>query len=280
MKRIFDQWRATRGMPRLLSPVMAPILMCLCAALLRAATANYSEPWTSTLDGWAFTQLSCSGTCTNALSTDGNPADGVSAKLTGRSKVETGYWKLTATWTALGVPPGDTVDSVDGQWDDKAVQTAVACLSSSTMGMQIFDSANATEITSAAVEANINVSGDTAAWTNHNPTGAVSVTSSNAAGSTVTLRFNLNPASGNNASAACELRGDNFRLGIVSHIAPKGRSRIYHLGVMRIPWMGTSERRTTGVAAPLVTGKPVLRSQELGIRIKDLRLRIWLNPES
>ena len=145
---------------------------------------------------------------------------------------------MAAAWTTLGVPSGAVVDSVDGQWDDKAVQTAVACTSSSTMGIQIFDSANTTQVTSAAVEANLNVAGDTAAWTNHNPTGAVSVTSSSSASSTVTLRFNVNPASGNNASAACELRGDNFKLAIVSHTPASGSVRRVYVSTLRLPRPG------------------------------------------
>ena len=168
-------------------PLLALALMCAVATLVYATTTNYTEPWASSLDSWAFTQSSCSGTCVDALSTDGNPADSVSDKITGRNKAEVGYWKLAATWTALGVPSGDLVDSVDGQWDDKAVQTAVACTSSSTIGIQIYDSANTTQLTPTAVEPNLNVAGDTAAWTNHNPTGAVSF-------STLTVAFRIEAA--------------------------------------------------------------------------------------
>lgn len=209
-----------------LSVALALVALIAAAGLLMASTTAYNEPWTSSLDGWAYTRASCSGTCADGLSTDGNPADSVSDKVTGRSKAESGFWSKSLTWQAVGVPAGDTVNTVDGQWDDKAVQTAVACTSSSTMGMQIFDSANATEITASAVEPLSNVAGDTSAWTNHNPTGAVQVNAGYQAASTsITLRFNLNPASGSNTSAACELRGDNYALTITS-TTPSGRSRV------------------------------------------------------
>jgi hypothetical protein len=221
----------------LFSGAILTSVFCLLTPLLFATTTSYSEPWASSLDSWAYTQGSCGGTCADALLTgDGNPADGVTNTITGRNKAEVGYWKLAAAWTALGVPSGDTVDSVDGQWDDKAVQTAVACASTSTIGIQIYDSGNSSSVTASDVEPAINVAGDTAAWTNHNPTGAVSVTSSTAAGSTVTLRFNVNPASGNNSSAACELRGDNFKLAIVSHTpAAGGGVRRVHISSLSIP---------------------------------------------
>jgi hypothetical protein len=215
------------------------IFVLMGVTLMWATT--YTEPWTSSLDSWAFTQISCGGTCVNALvTTDGNPADSVSAKITGRSKAEVGYWSRAMTWEAMGVPAGDVVSTVDGQWDDKAVSTAIACTSSSTMGIQIFDATNTTEITSPSVEANLNVSGDTAAWTNHDPTGAVSVISSTASSSTVTLRFNENPASGNNSSAACELRGDNYTLTIVSAPPPSGPPH-------QLPTMGVGMAHVTQI---------------------------------
>ena len=115
---------------------------------LRLSTAlaqtNYSEPWASSLDGWSYVQTACTGTCGQdaLLSSDGNPPDSVHNVVTGRNKNETGYWHKSMTWEAMGVPAGDTVDTVDGQWDDKTVCTAVACTSSTTVGIQIFDSAN------------------------------------------------------------------------------------------------------------------------------------------
>lgn len=203
-------------------------LILLLAMPLWATSTIYTEPWTSTLDGWTFTQVSCGGTCASGLITTGNPADAVNAKVTGRNKTMTGYWTKALTWQAMGVPSGDIVSQVDGQWDDKAVQTAIACTSSTTAGIQIFDSANTTEITASTVEPALNVAADTAAYTTHNPTGAVNVSSSTTAASTVTLRFNLNPASGSNASAACELDGDNFKLTITSAApAAGGPKRVY-----------------------------------------------------
>jgi hypothetical protein len=201
---------------------------------LRLSTALgqtfYTEPWTSSLDGWSYTQGSCSGTCADGLSTDGNPADSVSDKMTGRNKAETGYWSKSTTWEGLGVPAGDVVNTVDGQWDDFTIATGAACTSSTTAGMQIFDSSNAAEITASTLEPATDVSGDTTAWTTHNPTGAVAVNSGYQASTTaVTLRFNINPAGGNNGSAACEVRGDNYKLTIAS-TTPSGRNRVIVIG--------------------------------------------------
>jgi hypothetical protein len=39
----------------------------------------------------------------------------------------------------------------------------------------------------------------------------------------VTIRLNVSPKSGNNASAACEVRSDNVKLTIVSQVPASGR---------------------------------------------------------
>ena len=204
------------------------LCLCVSAVLVFAATTNFTEPFPNG-PGWTYTQISCAGgaTCTSGdAAGDGNPSPSVFAKAVGKNKLMSGYFSKSFTWEQLGVPAGDNVDTVDGTWDDKAIQTAVACTSSATMGMQVFDSSNSAEITSATVEGNLDVSGDTASWTNHNPTGAVAVNAgSKASTTTVTLRFNINPASGNNNSAACELRGDNYKLTIQS-TTPSGRNRV------------------------------------------------------
>ena len=81
--------------------------------------------------------------------------------------------------------------------------------------MQIFDSTNAIEITSSPLE---NPFGVTAAGTFGNA-GAKSVASNYAlASTTVTLRFNLNPAVG--AFATCVLSGDNYDLTIRATYRP------------------------------------------------------------
>ncbi len=205
-------------------PLLLIGLLTCFAVYLLATSTPYTQPFT-TGHGWTYTQLSCTGggTCTSGDVADGNPTPGVFAKVAVKSKVMTGYWSHAYTWVNLGVPAGETVQTVNGQWDDKAYQTVSACTSSSTIGMQIYDSGNTVEVTSAAVEANLNVAGDTASWTNHNPTGTVNVTGAYAlASTTITLRLNINPASGSTTGSACELRGDNYALAIVS-IASSGR---------------------------------------------------------
>lgn len=192
--------------------------------LLWATTTNFSEPFDAA-HGWTYTQTSCSGggTCTSGDVSDGNPTPGVFAKAAGRNKLQEGYFSKSFTWEDLGVPSGEDVSTVDGQWDNFTVETTVACTSAAVAGMQIFDSANTTEATASAVEPNLDVSGDTSVWVNHDPTGAIAVNAGQqASGTTVTLRFNLHPRSGNNNAAACEIRGDNYALSIESAAAAAG----------------------------------------------------------
>lgn len=74
-------------------PLLVLALLCAWSALLIASSTIYTETWTSSLDGWSYTQSSCGGTCADArLTSDGNPADSVHNQITGRSKAETGYW--------------------------------------------------------------------------------------------------------------------------------------------------------------------------------------------
>lgn len=193
-----------------------PLVVVGAAGLALAATTTFTEAFNAG-HGWTYTQLTCpSAGCSNTASvtTDGNPANSVSATVTGNGGVQTGYFKKAFTWEQLGVSIGDTITSVDGKWDAKNAR-GTDCVSGSTMGMQIFDSANTTEVTAAALEPLIDVNGD-AAWTTHDGSAAVSVVSSSASGNTVTLRFNVNPKGKGNSNPTCELRGDNFTLTIVT----------------------------------------------------------------
>jgi hypothetical protein len=193
----------------------------LAALFAWAATTTNTQGFDSG-HGWTYTQTTCTNflTCTSGDAADGQTnATSVFAKAAasqngGRTMV--GYFSRSFTWEALGVPPGDTVTTVDGEWYSRRVNTgSPGCSTSSTAGMQIFNAANTTEATAAAIEPVIDVSGD-AAWTLHNPTGAIAVLAANQASSTtVTLRLNLNPAT-NGSGTACELRGDEYKLTIVS----------------------------------------------------------------
>jgi hypothetical protein len=218
-----------RTKSRIKIALCASMSLWLFAAWLLAASTNFTEPFASG-HGWTYVQTSCNGTCTNGdVSGDGNPSPSIYASVAGRNKNMAGYFKKTLTWENLGVPAGDTVETADGQWDDKAVPTAVACNSNTLAGVEILDSADSAACTDVTLEPNLNVSGDTAGWTNHNPTGAVSVSSGcTASSTTITLRFHLEPAAGNNGSAACELRGDNFKLTVVSSPPAAGApKRVY-----------------------------------------------------
>jgi hypothetical protein len=213
------------------------VLAMLAMASSASAQTTYTEPWASSLDGWSYVQTSCSGTCGQdaLLTSDGNPADSVHNVVSGRNKDEIGYWHKSMTWEAMGVPAGDVVDTVDGQWDDKSVCTAVACASTHQVGIQLYNSGDTAEITASTVEPLLTVSGDTSSWTTHNPTGAVAVNAgSQASTTTVSVHFTVNPSCGNNGAAAAEIRADNFKLAIVSHSPSTGAHyrRVYHLGAV------------------------------------------------
>lgn len=244
--------KANKTRSRIKIALCASVSLWLFAAWLLATSTNFTEPFASG-HGWTYVQTTCGGTCTNGdVSGDGNPSPSVFAKITGRNKNMAGYFKRTFTWENLGVPAGETVQTVDGQWDDKAVQTAVACTPTSLAGMEIFDSSDSAACTDSTLEPNLNVSGDTAAWTNHNPTGAVSVSSGCAAASTtLTMRLHLEPGSGNNGSAACELRGDNFKLTIVSAPPAAGApKRVYVSRLAGPAGPDPNQRAFTGAAVP------------------------------
>jgi hypothetical protein len=191
---------------------------------------TYMQPF-NTGHGWTYTQLSCAGTlesCSNsATATSGcNPTPCVSATVGAIiSGTQTGYFHNSYTWMALGVPKGATVLAVDGNF-----YASPSSCSGASAGMQIFDSTNAIEITSSPLE---NPFGVTAAGTFGNQ-GAKSVASNYAlASTTVTLRFNLDPAVG--AFATCVLSGDNYDLTITyipanSHQVIVAKATIDHNG--------------------------------------------------
>lgn len=201
------------------SPIHVILVVVLLGAVLCATSTIFTEPWATTLDSWTWTQLTCTGTCTAALVTaDGNPADSVNFKVTGRSKVVTGTWdSANKTWAALGVPAGDTVNSVTFSNDDKAVSTAVACVpgSSSTFIQPVILPVGGGP--NCAVGAVVSVAGDST-WTTHAGS-AISVAGTCSTSSQgIILELDGGAASGNNSSAACEVRNDNWKITIVSSV--------------------------------------------------------------
>ena len=210
--------------------VVATVLtLVMAVSLLWAATANYLQTF-DTGHGWTYTQVSCSGgTCSNNPTASGancNGGTGGCVQATNSLTFNTtrtlvGYFKNSYTWQALGVPAGGTVTQVQGSWWNRS-SSASACSSSTTAGMQIFDSANTTQVTSAAVATNVVVDGETAGASH---TGSVVTVNAGfqPAATTVTLRFNLNPsAEGAFGTNTCNLFGDNYGL-VITYTDPSGR---------------------------------------------------------
>jgi hypothetical protein len=190
--------------------------------------STYTQPF-NTGHGWTYTQLTCTkgigGSCaSNAADTtaaDCNPSPCVAASdsaILGTAS-QTGYFHNSYTWVQLGVPSQATVIAVDGSFWDKVGSNC----SGTTAGMQIFDTTNTIEITSSALENNFNTDNDDSGAT-HGNAGAKSIPA--AYGSpytTVTLRFNINPASGSFTS--CSVSGDNYNL-TISYIPANGHQVI------------------------------------------------------
>jgi hypothetical protein len=177
--------------------------------------ATYTQPF-NTGHGWTYTQLSCTqsfGSCSsNPVDTtagDCNPAPCVTTQATSfGSATLTGYFHNTYTWAQLGVPSQAIVVSVDGSFWDKAS----GCASGATAGMDIYDATNTTSVIGATLEGPFAVSADTSGAT-HGNAGAKAVAAAyQSANTTVTLRFNVDPASG--VFATCNLSGDNYNLTI------------------------------------------------------------------
>ncbi len=200
------------------------VALQLSTTRLKAGTTNFTEDFPSG-HGWTWTQETCSvgGTCTNGdVSGDGNPAPSVFVKIVGRNKKHLGRWGRSFTWEQLGVPAGDTVDTVDGSFDVKLFQETHSATQAA--GMKIYDAADSTACTDADVEADIDPA--SSSWTTINNSGAVNVLAGcSASNTTVTLRLRMDVNSGNNNSATTEVRCDTFKLTITS-TTPSGRNRV------------------------------------------------------
>jgi hypothetical protein len=177
--------------------------------------ATYTQPF-NTGHGWTYTQLACTqslGSCSsNPVDTtagDCNPAPCVTTQATSFvSAALTGYFHNTYTWAQLGVPSQAIVVSVDGSFWDKAS----GCASGATAGMDIYDSTNTTSVIGATLEGPFAVSADTGGATHGNAGAKAVAVAYQSANTTVTLRFNVGPASG--VFATCNLSGDNYNLTI------------------------------------------------------------------
>jgi hypothetical protein len=200
---------------------------------------TYIQPFNSG-HGWTYTQVSCAagtlGSCASSASTTTDCAtspcvDASAFDFLGDTS-QTGYFQSptgTYTWQTLGVPANANVTSVEGGWYDDAS----GCSGSTTAGIQIFNSTNSTEITSPSVYAVINVSSDTG--TTHALGSAAAVISGYLSSSTsITLRFNLNPAATSDFDT-CTLYGDNFEL-LINYTAATASNGPKRRGQVIVGW--------------------------------------------
>lgn len=184
-----------------------------------ADQVTYTVPWAVDAEGFTWVSESCTGTCTQAFtSADGNPAGSIYAKVTGRNKKNLGYWSKSLTWQDMGVPTGMTVTDVDGRFDVKLAQETHAA--TQAIGLKLFDSADTTNITTAVVDIETEFDATSSSWVTRNTDGAKGIASAyQASGTTVTIRMREDVNSGNNASAATEVRVDNVVL-VITYTLP------------------------------------------------------------
>lgn len=190
------------------------------------ALSAYTQPF-NTGHGWTFTNVSSTGTFTGtvgqttncaAASPGANANQCISAANQGQflavgSSTAYIHNPATYTWQTLGVPAGATVTSVAGGWFDHVSGNC----NSATAGIQIFDAANSTQLSSTPIAPVIDVSGDTGGIV-HAPGSAVLINTGGAAASGITIRFNLNPG-GTILFGTCTIAGDNLLLNISYSLA-------------------------------------------------------------
>jgi large repetitive protein len=211
-----------------------PIVVTADNGVPPAATLNFTisvgkavasqQPF-NTGHGWTWTRVSCTtglgGSCTDGTN-DTTAADcigntGSCVQVTAASfgtATFAGYFHNTYTWVQLGVPSGATVVSVAGNfWDKSTSGFGNTCTSGTTVGMDIFDAANTTEVVAGAVNS-APADGDTSGFTHPNSTAKTVIPAAQGANTTVTLRFNFNLTA---TFTTCKMTGDNYNL-LISYI--------------------------------------------------------------
>jgi hypothetical protein len=190
-----------------------------------ADTATYTVPWLLDAEGFSWTSEQCVGTCTQAFTVlDGNPAGSVYARVTERNKKTLGYWGKSLTWETMGVPTGSTVTSVDGLFDVKLAEETHAA--TQAIGLKLFDSGNTVNIAVGGVDIETEFDSTSTSWVTRNTDGAKDIQASyQASGTTVTIRMREDVNSGNNASAASEVRVDNVVF-VITYTPPSARNRV------------------------------------------------------
>jgi len=201
---------------------------------VHADQVTYTISFATDYEGFSWVSTKCTGTCTQGwYDGDGNPADSVYAKVTERNKVNEGYHKKnTLTWENMGVPAGATVTSIDGKFDVKNAQETHAA--THAIGTYLYDSADTTNILTGGVTLESDFDPTSTSWVTINADTAKNVDSAyQASNTTVSIRIKENVASGNNASAASDIRVDNVVLVINYTPAASGPTKVVFTNAQR-----------------------------------------------
>lgn len=196
--------------------------------LLLLALGAPAAAQTFTVSDASFSATVVSGACdtslTNSTPTDGAQGSVVSSACTGRNDAPIVRWTKSLTWEQMGVTPGHVVTQVGGSLLYR--QAAETHTATQTIGpLQLFNDANSSACASADLEAGFDPTTTSSTYSTRDSAGARTVNSEcSASNTTVTIRFDLTPATGNNASANSELRLDDITLVITAAPASQ-RSR-------------------------------------------------------
>jgi hypothetical protein len=183
---------------------------------------------TYTVSDASFTATVVSGACdtslTNSTPTDGAQGAVMSSACTGRTDAPVVRWTKTLTWEQMGVTPGYVVTQVDGSLLYR--QAAETHAATQTVGpLQLYNAANSAACAAADLEAGFDPATTSSTFSTRDAAGARAVNSECGASSvTITLRFDLVPATGNNSAANSELRVDDVRL-VITAQAPSQRRK-------------------------------------------------------
>lgn len=205
-------------------PLLALLLLVLAASWLLATT--YSQPFAV---GHGFTWATTSGSCDTSLTAaddtaHGSPVNSIYAECIGRNDSPLGRWKKSMTWESMGVTAGNTVTQVDGKYDH-AIITRTYTSAPVRGPLSIYDSGDSSQCMASNLEAGGTYSSGTGgtSWATDNASGAIATLSAcQASNTTVTVRTELSPKTGNNSAATTRVNIDNVVL-TITEVTPSGR---------------------------------------------------------
>jgi hypothetical protein len=176
----------------------------------------YADTVTYTISDGSLTAATVSGACdtslTNATPTDGAQGTVVGSTCVGRNDTPVVKWTKTLTWGAMGVPALAVVTAVDGSFKYRVVQETNAATQAIGV-MQLQNSGDTATCAASNLEASFDPGAVNASYTTRDASGNVNVNAGCQSSETsVTLRLEMSPKTGNAAAATSELRADDVSI--------------------------------------------------------------------